>query len=362
MREVRLLLPIISLYLTLCLPAAAQETWVDSTNTSRTRWTVVPIFFSSPDTRIGVGAVPHIVFHTSPNTRQSNAKLEVSYTQNGQFNLRLSSNLWMPGDLYGVDAKIQFQDWPATFYGIGNNVSADRKEKYSSRIMVSTTELQREIAPQLYAGFRHDIRHDEIHSVEDGGMLDSGEVRGSRGGISVGMGAFVSYDTRDAVLYPTEGVLLRAGSRLFLRAWGSDWNYARYRLEGRSYLHLDEKRVLAAQVVAAFASGEPPFQMYSSVGELLRAYGSTRYIDKNMLAARLEFRHTPVLWRFGHAFFISAGGVAPSLGAFDVGSFHLSAGVGIRFQLIPSEQVLLRWDFAVGTRTTGTYLDIGEAF
>ena len=343
------------------LPAAAQK--ADTTEEkSRPQWAVVPIFFSSPDTRIGIGAVPHVVFRTAPDARRSSAKLEASYTQNDQFNVRLSTSLWLPSNEYGADAKMQFQYWPSSFYGIGNNISADRKETYSSRILVSTIELQRQLRDDVYAGLRHDIRHDSIEELEEGGILDERTIRGSDGGISVGFGVFGGYDSRDEVLYPTQGEMLRAGARLFLRAWGSDFNYARYRLDARSYTNLGKKRVVAGQFVAAFASGEPPFQMYSTVGELLRPYGSSRYIDKNMLAARLEYRHTPVLWRFGYAVFVGAGQVAPSLDAFDVGSVHLSAGAGLRFLLLRSEQVVLRWDFAIGTNTTGTYLDIGEAF
>ena len=341
---------------------SAQEADTTGEEVSNVRWAVVPIFFSSPDTRIGIGAVPHVVFHTGPDARRSSAKLEASYTQNHQFNFRVSTSIWLPNNEYGVEARVQYQFWPSSFYGIGNNTSADLKEKYSSRILTSTIEAQQEVAEHVYAGFRLDIRNDDVVEVAEGGLLDSRDIRGSDGGMSVGLGVSAGYDSRNETVYPTDGNLLRAGSRLFLRAWGSDFNYARHRFEARSYIDLEQKRVIAGQVVAAFASGEPPFQMYSTVGELLRAYSSSRYIDKNMLSVRLEYRHTPVFWRFGYAVFVGAGQVSPSLGKFNLGSVHLSAGAGIRFLLLKSEQVVLRWDFAIGTHTTGTYLDIGEAF
>lgn len=330
--------------------------------TSSTRWAVVPIFFSSPDTRLGIGAVPHVVFYTGLNARRSTAKLEASYTQNHQFNFRVSTTLWLPSNEYGAEARAQYQYWPSSFYGIGNNTSDDLKEKYSSRVLTSTIEVQNEVAEHVYAGGRLDIRNDDVVEAAEGGLLDRRDILGSDGGMSVGLGVSAAYDSRDETVYPTEGKMLRAGTRLFLRAFGSDFNYARHRFEARSYVDLEKKRVIAGQFVAAFASGEPPFQMYSTVGELLRAYSSSRYIDKHMLAARLEYRHTPVIWRFGYAAFVGAGQVAHSLGGFDVGSVHLSAGAGLRFLLLKSEQVVLRWDFAVGTHTTGTYLDIGEAF
>lgn len=329
---------------------------------SRLRFAVIPIIFSSPDTRIGIGAVPNVVFHTSEEARSSNSRLEATYTQNHQFNLRLSSSVWLPANRYRFEVRLQFQDWPTSFYGIGNNVSVEQSEKYASRIFITTAEIQRRIAPDTYAGFRHDIRKDDIHSVEEVGQLAEGGILGSDGGFSSGIGAFVGYDTRDHVLYPTDGQFVQVGTRLFYPAWGSEFEYARHRIEARTYHTVDERRVVAGQFVAAFASGDPPFQMYSTVGELLRAYGSSRYIDRNMLAARVEYRHTPVFWRFGYALFVGGGRVGPDFGNFDLGSAHLSAGAGIRFQIIPSEQVVVRWDFAVGTRTTGTHLDFGEAF
>ncbi len=304
----------------------------------------------------------NVVFRAVEGTRASSLKLESTYTQNRQFNLRASSSIWSRSNRYGFDSKIQFQRWPTSFYGIGNDTGRHEREAYREQILLLTTEVVRLAAPNFYVGLRHDVRYGDVDDFEAGGKLEMATVKGSKGGTMIGLGASMSYDTRDAVLYPTQGVHLRAGSRFFTPVFGSDYTFARHRLEGRMYRDLPGVQVLAGQLVAAFASGEPPFQMMSSVGELLRGYGSSRHIDRHLLAARLEYRHTPVLWRIGFVVFGGAAQVAHRFADLGPARFHLSAGLGLRLQVIPSENVNLRLDFAFGEGSAGSYLDLGEAF
>lgn len=336
----------------------------DSTGADRPRlrWTVLPIFFSSPDTRLGVGAMPTLVYRTVRGTRASSIKLESTYTQNRQFNLRVSSSIWSPLNRYGFESRIQFQRWPTSFYGIGNDAGRSQREAYRERIILATTEVHRLAAPNLYVGMRHDVRYGVLDDFAPDGRLATGEVIGSEGGSIIGLGTSVSYDTRDAVLYPTRGVHVRLGTRFFTPLFGSDYAFARHRLEARMYHALPRAQVLAGQLVGAFASGEPPFQMMSSVGELLRGYGANRYVDRHLVAARIEYRFTPIVWRFGIALFAGAAQVANNFEDFRANLFHYSAGVGVRFQVIPSENVNLRLDFAFAGGSSGSYLDLGEAF
>lgn len=304
--------------------------------------------------------MPNLIFRTAADTRASTIKLETTYTQNRQFNLRATSSVWSPGNRYGLDARVQFQRWPTSFYGIGNDTEHEQRESYRERVILTTMEMHRLVAPGIYVGLRHEARFSDIDEVEPGRRLE--RTRGGEGGSLIGFGAQISYDTRSGVLYPTQGVYIRIGTRLFTQVLGSDYTFARHRVEARSYIDLPGHQVLAGQFVGGFASGEPPFQMMSSVGEILRGYGSSRYIDRHLLAARIEYRNTPLVWRLGIVLFVGAAQVADEIDNFALRRFHASAGAGLRFRIIRSENINLRWDLAYGFGTSGSYLDLGEAF
>ena len=226
----------------------------------------VPIFFSSPDTRIAIGILPHVLFRTAEETRRSTVKLDAYATQNHQLNLRLGTTIWLPRNTHGIDARLQFQNWPSSFYGMTNSRSEMRKERYTEKVALLSTEVQRQYRPGLYIGLRYDFRYGNITSVEPTGLLAEGSVAGSGGVISSGIGAFVNIDTRDFTVYPTRGVHVRLISRQFIDVNEGAYWFARYRLDAKGYVPLGGRHVLAGQVVLAMAGGDPPFQMMTGVG------------------------------------------------------------------------------------------------
>ncbi|MFC1530078.1 hypothetical protein ACFL6R_05110 [Gemmatimonadota bacterium] len=93
----------------------------------------------------------------------------------------------------------------------------------------------------------------------------------------------------------------------------------------------------------------------------MRGIYSGRYADQNMLTFQAEYRR-PVWKRIGMAAFAGVGDVAHEIGDFRFGDFKFSAGFGIRFLLIPEENMNLRLDWAWGKGTDGMYISILEAF
>lgn len=324
-------------------------------------WTVLPILFSSPDTGFGFGVLPQYVFRTSPAVRASNVRTDVYYTQEGQFNVTGRVSLWQPGNRYRLSGRVQLREWPTTFYGIGNAASGV-EERYTERSMMASAEVQRKVRAGLYAGAGLELAHRAMRELEPAGRLASGEVTGATGGQSLGLGVSVSFDTRDAVFFPTAGHLVRLEARIYGRVGGADFGYSQYRLDARQYVRIRSGHVLALHAVGRASAGTPPFQALHGVGEVVRGYSSKRYADQHLMAVQAEYRVVPLAWRLGFAVFAGAGQVAGELDAWRFHRFRVAAGIGLRFLLDRTEKVTIRWDFGFGADSSGDYLDLNEAF
>ena len=342
--------------------AAKSPDTTDTTANKRGTWSVLPILFSSPDTRFGFGALPQYVFYTAPETRASNARLDVYYTQEKQFNVTGRTGVWLPSDSYHIGAKVQLREWPTTFYGIGNTFDGSVKERYTERSIEASAEVQSRIRSGIYAGARLELGHRLMKDREAGGMLSKGEVVGSKGGQVVGLGIFLSFDTRDQTFYPTRGHLIRLGSDVYGRVAGADFAFTQHGVDVRRYLSLPGPQVIAVQGTLRLSTGTPPFQMLPGVGQVVRGYSSKRFTDRNLLAFQAEYRVVPLLWRFGLVVFVGAGQTARSLDELALDRFHIGYGAGVRFQIIRSEHINVRWDFGFGANSSGDYLDLNEAF
>jgi hypothetical protein len=115
---------------------------------------------------------------------------------------------------------------------------------------------------------------------------------------------------------------------------------------------------------------------------VLRGYYAGTYRDNNLLAFETEFR-LPInieegaklyeFWkRLGATVFLSAVKVAPKYDQLftNPSDFHLAAGFGLRYMLNIKKQINIQMDYAFGfdttagqgTRPTGIYFGLGEAF
>lgn len=322
---------------------------------------VLPIIFSSPDTGYAFGVLPQLFFFPGQGRRSSSLRLDAYYTQKRQYNLRLSSGLWLAGDAISVTGKFGFRSWPTTFYGIGNNGNAE-PEDFAERAVTFNAKAQRRLRDNLFAGILYAVRVSNFSRLALDGELEKGEIPGSEDGVASGVGAAITWDSRDHLYYPTAGALHTLQATLFARGTGSDYGFSLYSLDTRWYVSPGPGHVIAIQSIVEVCGGSPPFRMLPKVGDQIRGYSSVRYTDCNLLAAQVEYRIVPIWWRIGIAVFAGAGQVAPSARQFAPDRFHAAIGVGVRFQIYRREQVHVRQDFAFGEGSLKDYLDLNEAF
>lgn len=345
--------------------AGSARAQVDSTRAERpgAKLALLPIIFSSPDTRLALGVLPQYIFHTAPGTRPSNLRADVYYTFNRQFNVLVKPVVWLPGDRWQFAGSFRFRKWPTSFYGIGPGSREADEETFTEYLAHGSVEALRRVRPAVYAGASYVMRWGSIREVEPvGGLLDRGAVPGTGDSRVAGLGIVATYDTREHVYLPRSGALYRVQVERFARAFGGDRGYGTVTVDLRQYVAVTGPVTAAFQVALAMSDGEVPFRVMPNVGDIVRGYATTRYIDRQRWAAQVEIRAIPVWWRLGLAVFGGAGGVAGRVGDFRTDDLNWAVGIGLRVLMYPRERITIRQDFAFGQGSSGDYLDLNEAF
>ena len=343
--------------------AQPDSTELDSSGNRRASFMLLPIIFSSPDTRLGLGVLPQVVFRTSTSSNPSTVRMDTYYTLNRQYHVLLRPRFWLDNNALKLSGKFSFKKWPTSFYGIGNDTPQENQEKFTETLYESSVEGIKHVADGFFAGLNYSMRHSKIDPESETGPLASGTlVTGSGTSFTSAVGAVFRLDTRDNHFFPSRGSyhtveLVRSGELL-----GSDFGFTRFTVDLRRYLPIKRSHVLALQGMVSLSEGDVPFRMLSSVGSDIRGYSSVRYIDRHMAGFQMGYRVVPVAWRLGLTFFAGAGEVFGSFEDIQFDNIKYNVGIGIRYQFSRSEKINIRMDYGVGRDSSGDYLDLTEAF
>ncbi len=375
----RSLVPI--LFALLCTPALlrAQEPTGEEvppdTAAAKPGTTLVPlpVLFYQPETKLGFGGlVSYYFWLTDPPAVGSGERFQPSsltaiavYTTNKQIITALEGELWVGDGRWRMLGNLGLSKFPTKFWGIGNDTPDAAEEDYTPLSFNSLLEVQRGLGKGWYLGGIARAGYRQLREVEEGGLVASGTIPGSEDGSIIGLGALLSWDTRDNTVYPRSGWYHQLRGVLYDGFFGSRYDFGSYTLDLRVYGSLFRTHVFALRGVGMASSGTPPFDLMPQLGgdRLLRGYFQGRYIDRQLLALQGEYR-LPVWWRIGAVAFGALGQVADQWGDIAFDRFHPSVGGGIRFLISPEEGLHLRADYGWGfdVNSGGFYLSIGEAF
>lgn len=352
--------------------AASDTTRADTTRADTTRaaqafkpHSVVPlpVLFYSPETRLGGGAALMHAYRTSAEGRPIATGASLMYTQNRQIAAGISTDAYLTGGLHHVMASVGYSKFPTVFYGIGNATAQSDSESYTPRTFSAAATVERRVARGVYLGVGGDFANGSMVEMEPGGSLASGRIPGSGIGRVAGLGAAVSYDTRDNILAAASGSFAKLSAHHYGEFLGSEFDFTSLQLDLRRFHTFAASHVVAVQAQWVGTSGDVPFARMPQLGgqNLLRGYYQGRYRDLQYVAAQAEYR-TPVWRRMGLAAFAGGGEVAPRLGDLSLRGFHVAGGAGLRVLLNRQEHLALRLDYGVGLRSQGFYVTVGEAF
>lgn len=323
----------------------------------------LPVVFYSPETRLGGGVALMHAYRTSVAGRPVASAASLIFTENRQVVVAVGSDAYLQDGRYHMSGGVGYSKFPNTFYGIGNATPASDSERYTPRAFAIDAAVERLVAPGVYLGVAGDVADGRMVETVAGGALASGTIRGSDVGRVAGLGAAVTYDTRDNTIAAAAGTYARVGVRRYAAGIGSDFEFTTIQLDLRRYRSFAGGHVVAMQGLWMGTSGDVPFHRLPQLGgqNLLRGYFQGRYRDRQYVAAQAEYR-TPSWHRLGLAAFAGAGEVAPGLGSLTLDGLHAAAGAGLRVLLNRQERLALRLDYGAGGGSSGFYITVTEAF
>lgn len=343
-------------------PARAE----DAQLTFKPRLIAIPFIYYSPETKLAFGGGGILNFRSGRKkelTRTSSVWAFGTYNLARQFQIVIKPEIYLERNNFFLSGNLRYERTPQYFYGIGNDMPSTAEESYSPRIVTVQAGLKKKFLGHFFAGLQFEFEKMTREKVEPGGMLDSGDVPGSRGAMLSGFGVSLDWDTRDAVLFPRRGAFFQLAADTFSAMTGSDFTFTRLKLDFRRYILVAPDRVLALQAVLLSAGGEIPFHKLALLGgeSLMRGYYKGRFRDKDILAVQAEYR-VLVTKRIGVAGFAGLADVFPGFTEFKLKDLKYSVGTGVRYMVNKCEGTSLRLDMAWGKASFGLYLTVQEAF
>jgi outer membrane protein assembly factor BamA len=346
--------------------AAADGPPADAKAPYRARLVGLPFVYYTPETKLAFGAGALLNFRAGRNkeeARTSTVWAYANYTLARQFSVLLKPEIYLRKNSLFLNGSFRYERVPQLFYGVGNDTPSTGKESYTPRTFAIQIGVKRRLVGGLYGGVQFDVEETTMESVEAGGLLDTGTIAGSRGGMLAGLGASLDWDTRDTVLFSRRGTFVQLSADAYGGAAGSDFSFSRVKLDLRQYLPVGTDRVLALQAYLLATGGDVPFYKLALLGgdSLLRGYYRGRFRDKALFLVQAEYRAL-ITKRIGVVGFAGLADVSPGLGDVARGRLKYSVGTGMRYVINKRDGTTVRLDLAWGRACFGLYATAQEAF
>lgn len=339
-------------------------------------WAFVPILISNAETGVQAGAL--VIRFLNPGdtlNKSSTLGFAARISQKGQVEVNLFPEWYLRRNLYHVTADLNYIQWPADYYGLGNgsDIPKDSADKYVAKGVNGDVTVERELFRHFSAGPQALFKYESIEDKGTHGLLTD-TVPGKTGGFTSGIGAVMTYDGRDAIYWARRGCFLRAKSSWYRSAWGSGYDYDGYTLEARQFLPVFETGAVGVSATLQAMAGDVPFRdLPTADGDhTLRGLVRGKYRDRNLLLVQGEYksylpdwswlRHPWIRNRLGYAAFAEAGQVAHTLGGFSLEEFRPDFGVGLRYAMNPAQRMNIRVDIGFVDGGVAPAINIKEAF
>ena len=327
---------------------------------------VIPMGYYQPETNVALGISGGYYFPGNDIRHISSISYSAIGTFNKQFLISASPKIYSKNKKYYFFSEISARHYPDYYFGIGNEKN-QLKEPYTSTRIAVNFEPQRYISSSWLAGLQLSARGEitGYGKIVDETMHEIYATYGRAGWkpyFLVGLGASVSYNTRDNFFYPCEGMFFKASFTTYPK-WSKDsYAVSLGSVDFRHYIS-NREHVFAYQFFADIALGrEIPFQMYPALGgrDNLRGFREGQYKDHLRVMLQAEYR-IPIYKRFKAAVFCSVGDVY-SIENPRYSKLKVAYGAGLRFRL-NKQRVHLRVDYAHNNYGEGAfYITATEAF
>lgn len=342
----------------------------DTSDIQRPQFLIYPTVAYAPETSWEFGLSSVFVFYANRDTtnRLSEVNAFTFITLEQQYGLWLDHALYSQDNRWFSLGRLRFQSFPLLYFGIGMDSPEQHIAQVNANLVQIKERVLRKISKGLYSGLEVDYQNlSSVHFISHAEELET-YPRGGNGSANLGLGTGILYDTRHNILNVRHGFFSELAVLHYDRNWGSDYTFTSLISDTRVYKSVNQRDVLAFQLLGQFNTGAVPFNQLAMLGgeTMMRGYYSGRYRDNNQIAFQAEYRFLPLRLpftkRLGAALFAGTASVFDRASELNVNKFVWSAGGGLRFLLFPKKDIFTRLDVAFTEEGTGFYIFIGEAF
>ncbi len=321
-------------------------------------WFIVPIPVSNPTTDTGL-VLAGAYFHPQTETQKQVQPPSVTgaagyYSSNDSAAFGVahqaywSENKWRFG---GVIAHVDLKLGLTTPIGAGTESIDWLVEGELFAAIIS-----RKIAGKWYAGVL--ARYLDIGQAF-GVALPSGDFNTGAETVSAGVGLKVERDSRDKPTNSYSGSIFELTGLSNGDTFGSDDSYTSYTASFRSYHRIAAPVVLAWEVQGCHRSGESP--LWDACLVDLRGFSAIEYLGRSSASAQVEARWQ-FLRKWGGVVFAGGGRYDNAFSDIRENDLIPSYGIGLRYQVLESQRINMRLDYARSGGNDAIYLAVGEAF
>lgn len=350
---------ILSLF-SLFAASAFADTPADSSDFQR--YSAVPVIGYTEETQFQCGAM--ILLFLKPD--EAGRKIpEIGFTaygsSRGQLQIVLEPYLYLYHDKIGLWFDLAYQDWIASYFGLGNSPDIDEFTKFNRKKLYLGAKLESRVG--MPEGFKYGVEFHIENSEIDFDKNSSIPLPDPHSGRRNGLGYLLAFDTKDNSNWTRHGVLVEWKQMFFPKTF-SDYGFHTETFDIRGYASLSDKTTIATAALWKQAKGDVPFDMLAGPDGISRFRGteSLYFNDKQSLILQSEIRQF-FGWRLGaHAFF-EGGKAGDHFSELMRNRWHRSVGFGGLFALNLKERLFARADVSwVDFDHIGLSFYVREAF
>ena len=176
---------------------------------------------------------------------------------------------------------------------------------------------------------------------------------------TVGIGAYLEYDTRDMPTNAYSGRYLKVDALFNDESIGSDNTYQNFSFVYNTYRQMGDSLVLAWQLQGCLRGGDVP--LWDACTIKLRGFSATDFMGTGSMSGQVEGR-----WRlnerWGLVGFAGTGYARDVYSDIENREWIPSYGVGLRFMVLKSKRINMRLDYARSSSSDAIHFLVGESF
>lgn len=286
--------------------------------------------------------------------RESNCFLSVLVSEYGQYVLSVGNQIFTPKEKYYIEDLAYFSYSPELFFPLGRkNTDAD-SEKISSNLTSVGVRVLRKVIDSLYAGGSCLFEKESNLEFSEYGAFEKSQLQGKNGYALYGFGLNVRYDSRNELLWTSQGFYMDF-SLQFIRQAKYSFNKLLFDLRYFTSAFIQKKDVLGLMFMYSSINKKDAFyRQWPSITS--RAFHPNMLKFTNMCQSAIDYQFP--LWKaFNGSVFYE-----PSVGKSDKWLFFNSYGGGVRFLLSSEKLIYIRAEYAISSFSENFHFSFTGAF